>query len=638
MSRCMPGGSIMHVKFWGTRGSIAKAGASTLRYGGNTSCVEVRSSGGTLLVLDSGTGIHNLGRSLVSTTGEPHSGHILITHTHWDHIQGFPFFAPLRVPDSEWHVYGPRGAGSSLRDTLAGQMQHTYFPLALERLDAQVCYHDLLEGSFEIGDIRISTQYLNHPALTIGYRIEADGAILVYATDHEPHSRALAVGDAALLRGEDERHARFLAGADLVIHDAQYTAAEYPDKVGWGHSTMEAVVHTALSAGVRRLALFHHDPFRDDEAMDRLVAAARARVEAAGGGLQVLGAAEGSLVDLSNVRHLASVTPTQHDCARKAPSRPLANQSVLVATANPPTRHKLRAAAQEGGLEVLEANDAGQVLDLTCRRKPSMIILERGLPHTQVSALTRKLRSQDDEYGKTVPVVVVSDEEDATAQEREAQAGITDWLVAPFETSYALARMRAWLLRTACRWQPAPRPADEQARVAALHDLGVLDTAAEERFDRYTRIAAALFQVPIALVSLVDSNRQWLKSKQGIDVVETPRDVAFCAHAILDNEVLVVRDALRDQRFADNPMVTSAPNVRFYAGVPLTLSDGSRVGTLCIEDHRPRDLDTQQIQLLRDLGRLVECELERPAEQQSSACRPRRKDQVERSIDGSVAR
>ena len=165
----------MQVTFWGTRGSIAKAGPTTLRYDGNTSCVEVRSKQGTQLILDCGTGIHGLGQALVSTAPRPPSGHLLITHTHWDHIQGFPFFAPLRMGGCQWHVYGPRGAGSSLRDTLAGQMQHTYFPVTLECLGADVRYHDLVEGTFDIEDVHVTAQYLNHPALTLGYRLEADG-------------------------------------------------------------------------------------------------------------------------------------------------------------------------------------------------------------------------------------------------------------------------------------------------------------------------------------------------------------------------------------------------------------------------------------------------------------------------------
>ncbi|MEE8251926.1 MAG: MBL fold metallo-hydrolase, partial [Gemmatimonadales bacterium] len=282
----------MRLRFWGTRGSIAKPGPSTVRYGGNTSCIEVRSAGGTLIVLDCGTGAHGLAQALTEHKGVPLQGHMLITHTHWDHIQGFPFFSPFEAPGNKWHIYGPRGVGPSLRETLAGQMQYTYFPVPLEQLNATVHYHDIVEGTFEIDDIRVTAQYLNHPALTIGYRLEVDGVLVVYATDHEPHSKQLAAGEQGPLIAGDERHARFLAGADLVIHDAQYTAEEYPSKTGWGHSTMESAVDTALSAGVRRLALFHHDPLRDDESVDRLVALARARVAASAGSLEVFAAAE----------------------------------------------------------------------------------------------------------------------------------------------------------------------------------------------------------------------------------------------------------------------------------------------------------------------------------------------------------
>ena len=259
----------MRVRFFGTRGSIATPGPHTLRYGGNTSCIEVQSSAGTLVILDMGTGAAVLGRELMAR-GEPSRGHILISHTHWDHIQGIPFFAPLFVPGFEWDIYGPRGLHQGLRQTLAGQMQSTYFPVTLEQLGATIRYRELVEGRLRIGDIEVTCRYLNHPALTLGYRLEADGAALVYACDHEPHSHALATGVGDFL-GEDRRHAEFLAGADLVVHDAQYLASEYPQKIGWGHSTIEYACAVARLAKVGQLALTHHDPMRDDAAIDALV-------------------------------------------------------------------------------------------------------------------------------------------------------------------------------------------------------------------------------------------------------------------------------------------------------------------------------------------------------------------------------
>src|SRR5262245_63630612 len=191
----------MHVRFFGTRGSIATPGPQTLRYGGNTSCVEVTTKSGTLIVLDMGTGAAVLGRELVAR-GEPLRGHILISHTHWDHIQGIPFFAPLFVPGSEWDIYAPRDLGQSLREALAGQMQYAYFPVTLDQCGAKIRYHDLVEGTFDIDDIKVSTHYLNHPALTLGYRLEADGVAVVYACDHEPHSRMLATGQGEIT-GQD---------------------------------------------------------------------------------------------------------------------------------------------------------------------------------------------------------------------------------------------------------------------------------------------------------------------------------------------------------------------------------------------------------------------------------------------------
>src|SRR5215813_6112138 len=249
----------MDVRFWGTRGSVAKPGPTTLRYGGNTSCVEVRITDGTLIVLDCGTGAHGLGQALLASGEHPLRGHLLITHTHWDHIQGFPFFAPLFVPGNEWDLYAPGSVGQQLETTLAGQMEYTYFPVTLEQLNATIRYHDLVEGQFAIGGVRIITQYLNHPALALGYRLEADGVAVVYAVDHEPHVRdgsataslRTRLAGALPVHREDQRHVEFLAGADLVIHDAQYTAAEYPKKITWGHTPVEWAVDYALAAGAK---------------------------------------------------------------------------------------------------------------------------------------------------------------------------------------------------------------------------------------------------------------------------------------------------------------------------------------------------------------------------------------------------
>ena len=169
----------MRSRFWGTRDSIAKAGPSTVRHGGNTCCVELQSAAGTLAPLDCGTDAHGFGQALLASGRRSLRGHILISHTHWDHIQGIPFFAPLFERGNEWDFYAPRGGGGNLKDTLAGQMQYTYFPVSLDRLGATIRYHDLLEGVFAAGEIRVVTQYLNHTALALGYRLEADGVSVV---------------------------------------------------------------------------------------------------------------------------------------------------------------------------------------------------------------------------------------------------------------------------------------------------------------------------------------------------------------------------------------------------------------------------------------------------------------------------
>jgi phosphoribosyl 1,2-cyclic phosphodiesterase/DNA-binding response OmpR family regulator len=595
----------MRVRFWGTRGSIPKPGHGTVRYGGNTSCVEARSDAGTLVILDCGTGAHALGHALAAARTGPYRGHILITHTHWDHIQGFPFFAPLFLPGDEWDVYAPRGLRESLRETLAGQMQYTYFPITLDQFAATVRYHDLVEGEFAIGDVRVTTRYLNHPALTLGYRLEADGVAVVYATDHEPHSRALAEGHGGDLAGEDRRHADFLASADLIIHDAQYVAAEYPAKVGWGHSTVESVVSVARAAGARRVALFHHDPHRDDTAVDRVVAAAR---RDAGDALGVVAAAEGDVIEVTPAaagRREPVSSPVAAQCS--VPEDLLA-QSVLVALDDPALRERIADAVRADRFTLIRAKTADETLSLLRAVPPSLLLLGRRLGGRDGLELCHAVRQDPLASAKELPIVMVAAGEAEADRAAGAEAGVTDWLVAPFSMIYARTRIHAWALRQACRWVCAPLPPDEPARLRALHALKLLDTPPEERFDRLTRLARRVFDVPMALVTLVDADRQWFKSRQGVEAEQTPREAAFCTYAIHGDETFVVPDARLDPRFADNPLVAGEPRIRFYAGHPVRIGP-HRIGTLCLGDRRPRDLTDADRRTLEDLAALVEMEL-----------------------------
>jgi phosphoribosyl 1,2-cyclic phosphodiesterase len=594
----------VQVRFWGTRGSIAKAGPTTVRYGGNTSCVSVRTNAGTLLILDSGTGIHELGQELARDGGRV-DGHILIGHTHWDHIQGLPFFAPLFQAGNVWHVYGPRGLDTSIDKTLAGQMQYTYFPVQLLDFGATIEYHDLLEGQFEIEDVVVTTRYLHHPALTLGYRIEADGATVVYSSDHEPTTDPKPGPDAVEdLNREEAQHVAFLRDADLVIHDAQYLAAEYPDKVGWGHSPMEYAVDVACAADARRLALYHHDPTRTDAAMDVVVERARARAREIGYVGEVFAATEGLTVRLDAQGAAEPRAPL--DTAMATPALDDLPRAVLIAVANRDANVALHEAARAEGFEALDCVDFDQIMRVVRTEQPPIVVLE-AKPGRSLDDLADDARRIIESYpeGATVTYVTTT-----TPPANDIRPEITDWLVWPASQSHLRTKLRAWFLRRACRWQSAALPADEAERLAALWDLGILDTEPDERFDRYTELACSTFDVPMSLLTFVDEDRQWFKSHPGVPVAETHRDESMCAHAILGDDVFVITDTFQDDRFADNPNVARGARLRFYAGVPLTSADGHHLGTLCIMDHRPRMLDDDEIERLRQLGRMVEAELE----------------------------
>jgi len=445
---------MVRIKFWGTRGSLATPGPTTLRYGGNTSCVEVRIADETLIVLDCGTGAHGLGQALRASAGQPVCGHLLITHTHWDHIQGFPFFAPLFVPGNQWDLYAPGGRGHHLEATLAGQMEYNYFPVTLEQLGAAIRFHDLIEGQLNICRARIVTHYMNHPALTLGYRLEADGVVIVYAVDHEPHGRArVGSGDwgtkaagAPAVHREDQRHIEFLAGADLVIHDAQYTVDEYPKKIGWGHTPAEWTVDYALAAGAKRLALFHHDPLRDDDALDRLVEICRQRVVSARGSLEVFAAAEGQLLELKGQG--GSTSPFSRTVmAEVTDNVPAVAATVLIADDDPSVVQLLLASLQTDGLHLLTAADGETALRMARAERPALMLLESHMPRLDGVDVVRTLRADSDPYFWTVPIVVMTAKAEPENTTTGFAAGVTDYLVKPLIPSLVRARVRAWLLR-----------------------------------------------------------------------------------------------------------------------------------------------------------------------------------------------
>ena len=592
------------IQFWGTRGSLAKPGPNTLRYGGNTTCVQLNSPGGSLVIIDAGTGAHELGQSLLANAQAPLRGSLLISHTHWDHIQGVPFFAPLFVRGSQWDIYGPAGLGHSLRETLAGQMQYSYFPIALDELGANIRFHDLVEGTFEIDDIRVTTRYLNHPALTLGYRFEMSGLSVVYACDHEPYSRH--PGEPNPLDDRDRRHCEFLTNADLVIHDAQFTDAEYPSKKGWGHSTVEYVSEIGQLAGVKQMAFSHHDPLRTDAALELIVTSIRADLTAKKSPLQVFAAAEGQVVELPVTRSEKQVGPDESTSTVSAASPAIQDSTVILGISDPKLAVMLAEAARTEGVRVSHTSDGNSALQMAKTAPPALLLLEDQLPGLDGLSVCKSLRAEPDSRLKDVPVIIVAKQERIA---EETTVGVTDWLIQPFTTQYAKTHIQAAIMRSGCRWGRAPLPPDEADRVVALRELAILDTPPEERFDRITRVAAALGEVPIALVSLVDQERQWFKSCRGLGVGETPREQAFCSHVIFSRKPMIVPDALLDVRFADNPLVTGAPRVRFYAGFPVFHDNGSCLGTLCLIDTRPRQFPDATLQLFTDLANLVQQEL-----------------------------
>ncbi|MGD0837539.1 MAG: MBL fold metallo-hydrolase [Polyangia bacterium] len=302
----------MRVRFWGVRGSLPVPGSRTERYGGNTSCVEVTSAGGTRIIIDGGTGIRRLGKELMRAEFEAGKGcaHILVSHTHWDHIQGLPFFAPFYREGNQLFVYARRRDDQNLRSVFASQADAPFFPVSLASTRAKVAFRELQDGAaFEIEDMRIATARLNHPHIATAYAIASDGARVAYISDTAPFTDILfgqeflsgppsrrpqlSRGDKTRLRAMAGAVARLCEGADLVIYDTMYTTDEYRQYPHFGHSRPSDAIAVCGAAGCRMLALYHHAPDRADSEVDAMWSEAREQARAQGKTLEVVAAFEG---------------------------------------------------------------------------------------------------------------------------------------------------------------------------------------------------------------------------------------------------------------------------------------------------------------------------------------------------------
>jgi phosphoribosyl 1,2-cyclic phosphodiesterase len=273
----------MKVKFWGVRGSIASPGPNTVRYGGNTTCIEIRTDNNELIIIDAGTGIFPLSQTLLKEL--PVTANVLITHSHWDHIQGLPLFLPNFIAGNTLRLHGAFDlvSGKGIEQVMAVQLQYSFFPVREEEMKARIEYVTLApEQSIRIGSATVTPYMMNHPVVDFGYRIEANGKSIFFTGDHEPPYNICAPDDAGFaqcqLEVEDRNDylIRAMRGVDVLITDSSYTSAEYPAKKGWGHGTYQSSIAYAKKAGVKNLFCTHHEPSRSDDALEAAFAEALA--------------------------------------------------------------------------------------------------------------------------------------------------------------------------------------------------------------------------------------------------------------------------------------------------------------------------------------------------------------------------
>lgn len=299
----------MKIKFWGVRGSIPTPGKQTVRYGGNTPCIEVRLDDDELIIFDAGSGIRNFGDDLTNNEASLNA-HLLITHPHWDHIQGFPFFKPAFIPGNKLTIFATERPEKSLSEVISEQMNQIYFPVQLHELKAKIRFKPLKgEGVIRLPGCVVKTMYVNHPGFTMGYRLEYKGKSFVYISDNEPYDREAGANLSNFeplvkkkfesTKGDPNRRVfEFCRGADVLVHDATYTPEEYVDRVGWGHSHYLFTLRVAAEAEAKQLILFHHDPAHDDDMVDDILKKCKKEIKTRGYRFECEAAAEGMVVTL----------------------------------------------------------------------------------------------------------------------------------------------------------------------------------------------------------------------------------------------------------------------------------------------------------------------------------------------------
>ena len=297
------------IKFWGVRGSIPTPGPRTLRYGGNTSCVEINFPGINRFIVDAGSGIRELGKELLASPN-PEKGHIFLSHFHWDHIQGLPFFKPAFKPGNHFIIYGSDEPNVDLTKIISMQMDPIYFPVAIQDMGAKVEFKSIQEGTIDIDGVQVQSRYMNHPGYTFGFRFTHGGKSVVYISDNEPFRQEYTQSEVqpktvtledrfeSFVDNKEEALIEFISGADLLIHDTQYFPEEYEQRVTWGHSPYTYTVDIAVKGHVKQLILFHHDPEHDDATVDKMVDMSRERLRKHNYAIPCNPAQEGAVIEI----------------------------------------------------------------------------------------------------------------------------------------------------------------------------------------------------------------------------------------------------------------------------------------------------------------------------------------------------